>query len=149
MSKKLTTEEFIIKAKGVYGDLYGYSKAYYVGTDEQIDIVCPTHGVFSIRPHNFLKGHGCPACSNRQRINTKIFIARASKIHKGRYDYSRVDCKGVDSLVKIICPIHGEFTQKVKNHLNGNGCPKCYGTPKLNTEEFVQKARKVYGDKYD
>ena len=88
MSKKLTTDEFIAKAKEVYGDKYDYSKAVYIGTDKPIDIICRKHGVFSIRPHNFLKGHGCPACSNRQRINTKVFIERARKIHHDRYDYS-------------------------------------------------------------
>ena len=149
MPKKLSTEEFIAKAKEVYGDLYDYSKANYIGIDAPIDIVCRKHGVFSTRPHNFLKGHGCPVCSNRQRVDTKVFIERATKIHNGRYDYSKVNCKGTESFVKIICPVHGEFTQKVEYHLNGNGCPKCYGTPKSNTQEFIQKAKKIYGDKYD
>ena len=149
MPKKLSTEEFIIRAKHVYGNLYDYSLVNYQGTDKNVDVICRKHGVFSIRPHNFLKGHGCPVCSNRQRITTEVFIERASKIHSNRYDYSKVDCSGKESFVTIICPIHGEFKQKTAYHLNGNGCPKCFGTPKSTTEEFVKKAKKIYGDKYD
>lgn len=147
--RKLTTSDFIKKAKDVYGDKYNYSKSIYYGTDTPVDIVCHKHGLFSIKPHNFLKGHGCPACSNRQRVNTKIFIQRATKIHNGKYDYSKVDCNGTESFVKIICSKHGEFIQKAAYHLNGNGCPKCYGTPKSTTKDFIEKATKIYGNKYD
>ena len=149
MPRKLSNDNFIAKAKSVYGDLYDYSKSHYLGTDLPIDVVCRKHGVFSISPHNFLKGHGCPVCSNRQRITTDVFIERATKKHNGRYDYSKVVCdRGTESFVEIICPIHGVFTQKAEYHLNGNGCPKCFGTPKSTTEEFVVKAKKIYGDKY-
>lgn len=147
--KKMTIEEFIEKAIGVYGNKYDYSKSIYKGTDESLVVICPLHGEFSIKPHNFLHGHGCPVCSNRQRLNTKLFIERASKIHDNRYDYSFVDCKDRNSYVKIICPIHGEFFQKAGYHLRGNGCPQCYGTPKSTTEEFIKKAKVIYGDKYD
>ena len=147
--KKLTKEQFVEKAIAVHGDKYDYSKSIYKGTDKPLIIICPIHGEFSITPHSFLHGHGCPACSNRQRINTKLFIERATKIHNGRYDYSLVYCKGTSSYVRIICPIHGEFLQKVGCHLNGNGCPKCFGTPKSTTEEFIKKAKEIYGDKYD
>ena len=146
--KKLTKEQFIEKAIAVHGDKYDYSKAIYKGTDKPLVIICPVHGEFSITPHSFLHGHGCPVCSNRQRINTKLFIERATKIHNGRNDYSFVECKGTGSYVRIICPIHGEFLQKAGCHLNGNGCSQCFGTPKSTTEEFIKKAKEIYGDKY-
>jgi len=146
--KRMTTEKFIEKATCIYGNKYDYSKSFYNGTDKKLVVICPKHGEFLIAPHNFLNGHGCPVCSNRQRINTVLFIERATKIHKGRYDYSLVDCKGGSSYVKIICPIHGEFLQRAGYHLNGNGCPQCYGTPKSTTEEFIKKSIEIYGDKY-
>ena len=147
--KKLTTEEFIEKARTVHGDRYDYSNANYTGTDKLINIICLNHGEFSITPHSFLIGHGCPSCSNRERNDTKNFVKKAMKIHMGRYDYSKVDCKGSHSIVSIICPIHGEFLQKASLHLSGHGCQKCFATPKSSTEEFVEKGKGVYGDKYD
>ena len=147
--KRKTTEQFILEAKKIHGDKFSYSKTVYLGSDNKVCITCKEHGDFWIIANNFLRGHGCPVCSNRQRINTAVFIERATKIHKGRYDYSLVDCKGTESFVKIICPVHGEFVQKAEYHLNGNGCPKCFGTPKSNTQEFIEKAKRIYGDKYD
>lgn len=54
----------------------------------------------------------------------------------------------------IICPIHGEFWQMPYNHLNGNGCKQCASEKsskrqKMTTEEFIEKAKKIHGNKYD
>jgi predicted nucleic acid-binding Zn-ribbon protein len=51
--------------------------------------------------------------------------------------------------VCIICLEHGEFWQTPSDHLSGRGCPKCGGRLVNNTEEFIQKAKEVHGDKYD
>jgi very-short-patch-repair endonuclease len=53
--------------------------------------------------------------------------------------------------VCIICPCepHGEFLQTPGSHLQGRGCPKCSGNKKRNTAEFIEKANKVHGNKYD
>ena len=64
--------------------------------------------------------------------------------------------KYVRSNVKvcIICPEHGEFWQTPNKHLSGCGCPKC-GNDKiresltLSREDFIKKACKIHGDKYD
>lgn len=112
-------------------------------------ITCPDHGAFWIAPHNFLNNHSCPACSGRQRIIREVFIERSIIKHNGRYDYSKVDYRGLNVPVTIICPIHGEFSQKPAGHMNGNGCPACYGSPKSTTEEFIKKAKAIYGERYD
>ena len=33
--------------------------------------------------------------------------------------------------------------------MRGGNCPKCAGSYKLNTSEFIAKARLIHGDKYD
>lgn len=146
---RLTTEEFIAQAKEIYGDKYDYSEVVYKNSSTNVRIICPIHGAFSVIPNNFKKGHGCPACNGRQRITKEVFIERSRKVHGDRYDYSKVEYNRADEPVCIICPVHGEFWQIPKYHMNGNGCQKCFATPKSNTEEFISKARKIYGDKYD
>ena len=148
MPRRLTLNEFIDRAQSTYGDRYDYSKVDYKNSSTPVCIICPKHGEFWQIPNNHIRGAGCPTCANRQRIDTKVFLERAKKVHGDRYDYSKVICKGKESYVTIICPIHGEFSQKAAYHLNGNGCPKCFGTPKSNTKEFIEKAKKIYGDKY-
>ena len=84
--------------------------------------------------------------------NTKSFIEKAKQIHGDKYDYSKVEYVNSHTKVCIICPKHGEFWQTPNNHThktNPKGCPSCNGTKKLTTKEFIEKAKKIHGNKYD
>lgn len=128
--KKLTTEEFIERARQVHGGLYNYSKVKYLSWSEKICIICPIHGEFWQTPNDHLHGYGCPICGkeksdlSRKKTIDK-FIEQARKIHGNKYDYSKVKYIDIHTKVCIICPKHGEFYQNPNNHLNGHGCPKC------------------------
>ncbi|MBR6517583.1 MAG: hypothetical protein IKT40_12200 [Bacilli bacterium] len=157
MSKKLTTEEFVKKARLVHGDKYDYSKVEYNGTHKKVIIICPIHGEFEQTPHDHLVG-GCKQCYNDHRgdyvrSNTTKFIEKAKKVHGDRYDYSKVNYIDNKTNVIIICPIHGEFLQTPNTHLKGCGCYECtkYNIKKnmINTEEFINRAKLVHGDRYD
>ena len=149
MPKKLTKEEFIERARKVHGNFYDYSKVEYVGSEVKICITCPKHGDFWMTPHNHLYGHGCLLCRGYERITLDVFVKRSKEKHHDRYDYSKVDYRGLKHPVCIICPVHGEFWQNPQAHMYGNGCPACYGSPKSNNEEFIYKAQAKYGDLYD
>lgn len=146
---KKTKEQFIEEARNVHGDKYDYRKVVYEGTDVKVCIICPEHGEFWQSPYCHLKGDQCPACSKVQRITHDIFIERCTKIHHGKYDYSKVKFEHVKKHVCIICPKHGEFWQKPGIHLRGYGCPICGGSKRLTNEEFIEKAKHVHEDKYD
>lgn len=60
-----------------------------------------------------------------KRKTTEQFISDAIKVHGDKYDYSKVEYKGCDDNVLIICPIHGEFSQTPTHHLLGCGCKRC------------------------
>jgi Zn finger protein HypA/HybF involved in hydrogenase expression len=57
--------------------------------------------------------------------NLKTFIKKSNKKHNFYYDYSLVIYKGSLIPIKIICPKHGEFKQKPKQHFLQQGCPSC------------------------
>lgn len=122
--RKLTTEEFIEKAKAVHGDRYDYSKVEYVHSKKDVMIICHKHGEFWQTPNDHLKKHGCKKCSESRKTK-EDFIKESIAIHGGKYDYSKVEYVNTSTDVVIICPIHGEFPQKPCNHLAGNGCPEC------------------------
>lgn len=155
MSKKLTQEEFIEKAKAIHGDKYDYSKVEYVNNHTKVCIICPEHGKYYVSPINHLyKRSKCPYCSNKHQWTTDEFIKRANKIHGDKYDYSKTEYINSHSKVCIICPEHGEFWQLPNDHLNGFGCKKC-SYEKLrhkylfDTKTFIEKAKAIHGDKYD
>ena len=122
---KLTTEEFIKKAREVHGDKYDYSKVEYVNSKEKVTIICPKHGEFPQTPQKHLLGQGCPKCGNKPKLTTEEFIRKAREVHGDKYDYSKVEYVNATTPVVIICPKHGEFLQNPYNHTDGRGCKKC------------------------
>ena len=62
---KLTTKEFIEKAKKIHNNKYNYSKTNYITTEKKVCIICPEHGEFWQTPHSHLNGEGCPICKQR------------------------------------------------------------------------------------
>lgn len=163
MPKKLTQEEFLRRARAIHGNKYEYPEEIH-GVDSKIKIICPIHGGFYATPHNHLNGKICRKCwaeslkHNRRahfrKWTKELFVENAKAIHGEKYNYSKVNFQGIGKKVTIICPIHGEFSQVAKSHLNGCGCAKCgklTSTAKksMDKEQFVQKAQAVHGLKYD
>ena len=154
MARRVTTSDFIRRARKVHGDRYDYSKAVYVAAKDKVTIICAEHGEFKQTPPNHLIGHGCHECGGNKPLTLERFAERANKIHKGRYDYSRVELKNVDTKVEIICPDHGSFLQRPASHLKGFGCGPCgrIATAKKlghTLDRFLEDARLAHGDKYD
>lgn len=131
--KTKTTEEFIKEAESIHGNKYDYSKVDYKNGKNHVIITCPEHGDFLQSPNNhthFGGGKGCPKCalvtiSSKKTLTKGEFIERCLNKHGNKYDYSLVDYKGSNNNIKIICPIHGLFSQNPYTHINSFGCPKC------------------------
>jgi hypothetical protein len=56
---KLTTEEFIERAKIVHGDRYDYTEVKYINTKTKVIIICSEHNKFEQIPETHLLGQGC------------------------------------------------------------------------------------------
>ena len=81
-------------------------------------------------------------------------IKKFKTVHGDKYDYSNVIFTKTTDKVIITCPEHGEFEQTPHAHLKGQGCPKCGLSKRIksktsNSEKFIEKAKKIHGDKYD
>ena len=147
-------DSFVKTAKNKYGDRYDYSKVEYVNAHTKVCMICPKHGEFYITPNDHLKGNGgCGLCkketiSNLHKSNTKEFIEKSKKVHGNKYDYSKVNYINSHSMVKIICPKHGEFELIAYAHLNGQGCKKCKMSV-LENEVFQLLLKENFDFKYD
>ena len=149
MSRKITTKEFIQRARSRHGRRYDYSKVCYLDARSKVEIGCSVHGLFQQSPTKHLGGQNCPKCAGNKKRTTREFIQDARKVHGDEYDYTKAHYKNARSEVTIICRIHGKFDQIVGGHLIGQGCPRCAGNAKRTTEEFIQKAAEIHGEKYD
>ena len=152
--RKISTEEFINKAKYIHDNKYDYSKVEYITAKNKVSIICPKHGEFWQSPDNHLHGRGCPICryitsSSKNRDTLEEFITKARMVHNDKYDYSKVEYKNNRTKVCIVCPKHGEFWQNPDGHiLRKNGCPHCSGNAKRTIESFISDATIVHQSKY-
>lgn len=80
---------------------------------------------------------------------TNLFITKAIKIHNDKYDYSKVNYINAKTKIIITCKSHGDFQQTPSNHLSKFNCQKCANNLKLNTIQFIERAKEIHGDKYD
>ena len=154
--QKNNKENFIEASKIIHGNKYDYSKVQYENNKKKVCIICHEkdeegneHGEFWQKPNSHLYGRGCPYCGKTKKLTLSEFVKRAEKIHQKEYDYSKVDYVNYETKVCIICPEHGEFWQTPHAHLNGQRCPICYGSIKLDTESFIERAKCLHGNKYD
>jgi len=163
MNKK-TQEQFIKEAKEIHGDKYDYSLVDFKKMTDKIKIICHKidkfgneHGMFEQVPNKHLyKMAGCPKCGKEARLKTtEQFIKEAKEIYGDKYDYSLVEYKTALEKVKIICPIHGLFEKTPAKFLcSKQECKECekekIRVSRLKTtEQFIEEAKLVHGDKYD
>jgi len=130
----------------IHDNKYDYSLVEYINNITKVKIICPIHGIFEQTPKYHKKGGGCTKCSGKYKPTNEEFIEKSKIIHNNKYDYSLVKYVNNTTKVKIICPIHGEFEQIPKSHLDGNNCYKCHFTC---TNDFIKKSKEIHNDKYD
>ncbi len=158
-----TREEFISQSLMRWGSKFDYSKVIYVNSDTPVEIICPIHGSFLIRPRLFLSmrenNFGCPSCgrdSTRKKLmsNTKSFVLKAIKKFGNKFSYDKVDYVDENTPVIITCKEHGDFLKTPREFFNSlYGCPICSNKLKseqlrLDREEFINRAIEVHGPLY-
>ena len=146
----MSEQEFIKKARAKYGNRFDYSLVKITGNQTKVKIICPIHGIIEQTPYNHLKfKNGCYKCVGINGYTTEDFIRKSKEMFGDRYDYSQTVYRGSLEDVTLICRKHGPFRVNAENHLShGQGCRIC-NLGSRTTEEFIEDARKVHGDKYE
>lgn len=72
--------------------------------------------------------------AQKQRKTQEQIIQEFKKVHKNKFDYSKVIYKNVHEKIEIICYQHGSFYQTSHDHRRGQGCPHCWNQ-KINKEQ--------------
>ncbi len=97
---------------------------------------------------------GGAAGSMGRKLTTEEFVDRSRRVHGDKFDYSRVEYLRSHRHVCIICKTHGEFWQNPSSHMKGHGCNACsteVAAEKivLSTDEFIERAIAVHGERYN
>lgn len=136
-----STKEFKELIQNRFGDRHKIKSFKYEGKQTKITLVCCDHGPFSLTAGSIYRSPGCPKCSNiasqknrtqglrdkfasTRIVREKEWLKKVKAQHKNFYDYSETIYKSAADPVKIICPVHGVFSQTANSHLVA-GCRKC------------------------
>lgn len=157
-SRKFTTEQFIEKAKEVWGNKYTYENTSYIDANTKVIITCPIHGDFLTRPSDFLRKHGCPKCKSvaistmnqkNKRMSQEAFLERAHLLYGNLFSYENT--RYINKRTKIIVHsnlLNEDFVVAPDNFFRGNFPAKYRGetiTKKdgYTTEEFIKLAKLI------
>lgn len=80
-----------------------------------------------------------------KKLTNETFLDKAKKIHGDKYTYLDLKYVNSTSKVKIECNKCGHiFMQTPACHLNGQGCPKCVGKFKYDTDSFIKELKNKF-----
>ena len=90
--QRMTTEEFVARARALHGNKYDYSLVEINGNHKtKVKIKCNACGaIFPQRINDHLNGCGCPVCAGVKKLTKEEFVAKAKIKHGNKYDYSLV-----------------------------------------------------------
>ena len=157
----MTREELISLFNEANNNKYEYSRMVedYVNRRTYMTVTCREHGDFTTTPANHKKGVGCPSCGRKiveasRQISHEDFIKACNIKHNFIYDYSLTVYTNCKNKIVVICKHHGQFEVKADSHKCGAGCIKCstektHEQQKTSIEDFMSKAFKLFGDKFD
>ena len=141
--------EYLKKANIAHNNIFKYHLSDSVNLDHKIIIECQKHGIFKqlAKNHLYLK-HKCPECSKYKKVSKDQYLDKLNHIHNYKYDYSKVKYTSTTDDVIILCPEHGEFKQKLYQHLK-YGCQKCAyvkngKNKQILIEEFLERVKGDY-----
>lgn len=147
---RLTTDEFIRRAKAIHGDEYDYSETIYKNASTKVLVKCKDGTCKSVYPFAHLKK---PIGRKTKQMAAESFISKALALYNGKYDYSkaREEFVNMKTMVTVSCPIHGDFKVCPSTHLNGKGCKQCMADKVAaeNKEKFIKKATKIHNGRYN
>lgn len=158
--KRITSDDFIHRARALHGNKYDYSNAEYTGVRSKVEIMCLEHGSFWVTPNNHIANKsGCPGCarhmsgSTQRTVASQTFLEDCNKVHNFKYTYDDVEYINAHTKVRVSCPVHGTFHIAPYSHRQGQGCMKCGIATRshkntLTSEQFLMKSGAVHGNKY-
>ena len=144
--QKKTHEEFLEEVNSLNFDIEIISK--YVDANTKVKCRCNVCGYeWESLPRHIINGVGCYKCykkkqNEKYRKKEETFIEEIKKINP---DISIIG-NYINCGTKILCKCNTceyEWETTPNNLLRGRGCPKCGGTMKKNTAQFINEMSKV------
>lgn len=133
----------------LYGSKYTWNISTYTNAHNKVEGYCIEHKcILYFTPTSIYRGTlPCKKCKCAV-VDTESFIFKANKVHGGKYSYLNAVYTAYHKPTTITCSKHGDFSQRVSDHLAGKGCNKCANNIQ-SQDEIVERFKSVHKDIYD
>jgi hypothetical protein len=168
MPNKLTQAEFILKLEYRNANVPDEHKFVlkegqeYVHSKQKITVICSHGHEYNIKPNDlFAYRDGnyitCGVCYTESKNKNLIIpfdeiVQRLNTLYNSKYQYVNNGYENTNSRITIICPVHGEFTKTVFEHLyQKQGCSQCWKDNSLSKRKynFIKRSKKFHNNKYN
>ena len=148
---------FFKQCEKLYNGFYDYSKSIIENREDNIIVICPEHGEFTINVRSHMNGTICPKCrklikNKKPKLSNDEFINKCKNKWGDKFSYENTNFIDYNTPIKVNCKIHGEFEVLPKHFLYDSkfGCKQCsvdYYRKSLN--DFINEANITHNYKYD
>lgn len=144
MSRKKTHKQYVEEVLAINSNIEVLEQ--YNGANIATLHRCKTHNVTWLAyPTNILRGHGCPECGNNTRKTHEQYVYEVSIINPTiEVAETYINAK---TKIKHRCKIDGHIWKAYPYViLRGDGCPKCAGNAKKDTEQYIDEVANINSD---
>ena len=141
--------------KKIHNNIYEYPNIEneYKNSKSIISVKCKKcNELFKISINHHLYGkQGCKKCKKVYSYKSYELIDKINLIHNNQYEYPNIENEYINtnSEISIKCKkCDTIFKQSITNHIQGKGCPKCYGNIKLTNNDILSRSLKIHNGKY-
>ena len=150
-NNKLSQNEFIDKISKLHHQL-DFSSTIYVRSSDKVNVICPQHGNFFIKPNKLQQGQGCPKCSRENtRISLNEMKERFKLIDSNNNNILWETFQGNDKEMSFKCCKHGIFSS-IPHYIIQTGYLFCNkGCSKLahTNDEFITLSKQRFGNVFN
>lgn len=149
--KRLSHDEYVIRANEVHNNTYDYSKTQYLRMASKITITCKRHGDFEQVAQDHINGKQCRYCARNQPTESE-FLEKFQEIHPtldfSKFKYTYQSNKSTFEVKCTVCNI--VFFPCISNLVNQkSGCPKCNNNLQKDTKTFISEAIEIHGNNFN
>jgi len=145
-----TKKDVISLGKKIHKGADTYELTNFVNSRTKIIVTCKKHGNYEISTGSYLQGNRCTACGiESKQLPLSELKIKVKEIHGDKYAYDWPTYKNSSSKMRIKCPKHGWFEQRVNTHIQGFGCKICGVDSKRHSQDKVlSKIKSHFRDRY-
>jgi len=145
-----TKAEVIALGKKIHKGADTYELTNFVNSRTKIMVTCKKHGNYEISTGSYLQGNRCTACGiESKQLPLSDLKVKVMEVHGDKYSYNWDTYKNSSSKMKIKCPVHGWFEQRVNTHISGFGCRICgVDSKRYSPTKVLDAIRSHFRDRY-